>query len=222
MCDIVIAHYNEDLEWLKNIKSMASSVQVYSKSTNPPKDSIPLPNIGRESHTYLYHIVDNYDTICANPNKVTMFLQGRISDHIKYYKSNTEEDFVLKLFLTAKLNGKSTVYEWINVGFYAPRWSFRVHRQKHVKPCHESFGPWFVRYVQPDFPFHQIKWYVGALFAIRNDVIAKRDKEYYIRLLEQHDHINQELCHYLERAWWYVFPCSESTDIPKPSNKALL
>ena len=37
---------------------------------------INLPNVGRESHTWLYHIVSNYE----NLDEVNIFLQGRIDD----------------------------------------------------------------------------------------------------------------------------------------------
>ena len=38
-----------------------------------------LPNVGRESHTYLHHIVANYDHLAS----VTVFTQGSISEHPK-------------------------------------------------------------------------------------------------------------------------------------------
>ena len=72
--EIVLAHYNEDLTW---ILKEANHCHVYHKG----KIVIPdwrfrqwevLPNVGRESHTYLHHIIVNYDRL-AN---VTVFLQG--------------------------------------------------------------------------------------------------------------------------------------------------
>ena len=61
--EIVIARYNEDLSWLnkidKNIK-----ITIYNKGNNNINfPFIQLPNIGRESHTYLYHIINNYDNL---------------------------------------------------------------------------------------------------------------------------------------------------------------
>lgn len=76
--ELCIAHFNEDLSWLS---SSASNCSVYSKG-EPPADpeafanSTRLPNIGRETHTYLTHIVRNYDSL---PH-VTLFLQGNIHD----------------------------------------------------------------------------------------------------------------------------------------------
>jgi len=59
--EIVLAHYDEDLRWTAAYKSICS---IYTKS---PKTSstheIRLPNVGREGHTFLYHIVNNYDSL---------------------------------------------------------------------------------------------------------------------------------------------------------------
>ena len=45
------------------ITPLSSNAQVYYKSSSPSPGSIPLPNLGRESHTYLHHIVLRYDDL---------------------------------------------------------------------------------------------------------------------------------------------------------------
>ena len=75
---IVVAHYNEDLSWLGD---KTSACAIYSKGGDksaPQQTHEPLPNIGREGHTYLHHIVNHYDDLA----KITVFLQGRIDDHV--------------------------------------------------------------------------------------------------------------------------------------------
>jgi hypothetical protein len=74
MVDIVIAKYKENVEWAKKIKY---NVIIYDKSDSPIENSIPLPNVGREAHTYLYYIVANYNTLAD----FTIFLQGNPCDH---------------------------------------------------------------------------------------------------------------------------------------------
>ncbi len=76
--DLVIAHFDESLDWLASYSTLAS---VYSKGQHTADPSLYreakiLPNWGRESHTYLHHIVHNYDTLAD----VTLFLQGNIHD----------------------------------------------------------------------------------------------------------------------------------------------
>jgi hypothetical protein len=72
--EIVIARYNENLDWLKKIKkSKDLKITVYNKGTaDIDVPFIPLPNIGRESHTYLYHIIKNYNNLADQ----TIFCQG--------------------------------------------------------------------------------------------------------------------------------------------------
>jgi hypothetical protein len=72
--EIVVARYNENLDWLKKIKkSKDIKITVYNKGKDDiDVPFIPLPNIGRESHTYLYHIINNYDNLADQ----TIFCQG--------------------------------------------------------------------------------------------------------------------------------------------------
>jgi hypothetical protein len=47
--NIVIAKYNEDINWTENIKH---KVTVYDKSDNPIEGSIKLKNVGREAELF--------------------------------------------------------------------------------------------------------------------------------------------------------------------------
>ena len=66
---IVIARYNENLDWTKGT---GYQYTIYNKGDNFEFDSIRLSNIGRESDTYLNHIINNYD----NLSDATAFVQG--------------------------------------------------------------------------------------------------------------------------------------------------
>jgi hypothetical protein len=68
---LVISRYNEDISWSK-----AYDCVIYNKG-NYLENTIPLPNFGREGHTYLHHIVTNYE----NLDDYTCFLQGNPFDH---------------------------------------------------------------------------------------------------------------------------------------------
>jgi hypothetical protein len=66
----VLAQYNEDLSWSDKY---ASQRTVYCKggaACSP--DAVRLENVGREGHTYLSHIVNNYDKLA----KWTVFSQA--------------------------------------------------------------------------------------------------------------------------------------------------
>jgi Protein of unknown function (DUF3431) len=72
--EIVIAKYKEDVSWTQRL---TQHYTIYDKSNDPIFYSYRLPNIGREPHTYLYHIIKNYDNLAD----ITVFLQGDPVDH---------------------------------------------------------------------------------------------------------------------------------------------
>jgi hypothetical protein len=70
---VVVARYREDVSWTRGL---AYPFVVYDKSGDP--GAFALPNIGRETHTYLSHIVLNYPHLCAH----TVFVQGDPFGHM--------------------------------------------------------------------------------------------------------------------------------------------
>ena len=79
--ELVVARYNENVEWTMAYNDI---VTLYNKGTDKlcALDTIiQLPNFGREGHTYLYHIIQNYD--CLNDR--TIFSQGNPFDHNKTF-----------------------------------------------------------------------------------------------------------------------------------------
>ena len=95
----------EELEWLK--KHQDFEIIVYNKGhklKNRLFNIIDLKNIGRESHTWLYHIVENYYEL----NDINIFLQGKIddldcmaySDPNKYIKKANLHGFAASIWIT--------------------------------------------------------------------------------------------------------------------------
>ena len=69
MFDLVIAKYKEDISWAEQLNFKKF---IYNKNDEPFPNSIQLKNIGREAHTWAYHIVKNYN----NLDEYTIFVQG--------------------------------------------------------------------------------------------------------------------------------------------------
>ena len=89
--EIVISRYNEDLEWLKDKPFNEYNTIIYNKGKNEDfykapsiTKIIPLENVGREAHTYFYHIINNYDNLAD----LTVFLPGSIQLQHKMAKAN--------------------------------------------------------------------------------------------------------------------------------------
>ena len=111
---IVVSRYNEDIAWTKQFPN----VVIYNKGADdlsPEYMVKPLPNVGREGHTYYTHICDNYDS--QDGYDYTVFLQGNPFDHSpnlitnlsKYADSipdiNIDFEFVSEDILYCKLSG---------------------------------------------------------------------------------------------------------------------
>lgn len=76
MIQIIVARYNEDVEWTKQFPNLiiinkGEKLEGYSNVIDGG------PNVGREGHTYYKYICDNYHNL---PDYI-IFLQGRPFDH---------------------------------------------------------------------------------------------------------------------------------------------
>ncbi|KAN0101620.1 Glycosyl transferase family 90 domain containing protein [Hyaloscypha variabilis] len=205
--EIVIAYYNEDLTWLERSKIWTI---VYNKSGNSlSTTTFPcqhcLPNIGRESHTYIYHIVKNYNRLAD----VTIFCQGSLTPHVAPYLSIGD-------IVTA---AKSTTHDVTVFDSRAMRtfsgWQKLQHGRKWEEErltgvMKEAFcGPGlFWHWMFGTAPPSVIGFVSGAIFAVRREAITRRPHAFYKRLLHFFDCLNQanpEEGHYFERFWLAVF-----------------
>ncbi|WP_027176991.1 DUF3431 domain-containing protein [Desulfovibrio aminophilus] len=70
----VVARYREDVSWTGRL---GFPVVIYDKGGDWP-GGVPLPNIGREAHTYVTHILRRYPEFPRH----TLFLQGDPFPHL--------------------------------------------------------------------------------------------------------------------------------------------
>jgi hypothetical protein len=73
--EVVVAQFREDLSWLDQLPAWWRKT-IWNKANKGPADR-RLPNIGREAHTYLHHVLENW----GNLADITYFLQGNPFDH---------------------------------------------------------------------------------------------------------------------------------------------
>ena len=78
---LVVSHYEQDLTWVHEASTYIDMV-VYDKSEKDSNYS-KLRNIGREPHTYMHHIVENYDSLA----EWTIFAQDNPFDHVEDWSS---------------------------------------------------------------------------------------------------------------------------------------
>lgn len=196
---IVIARYNEDINWLYSFKDISL---IYNKGNNNIDlnifNVIQLKNVGRESHTYLYHIVNNYEKLANN----TVFFQGNINDH----KVLNINDYINNNNITAHFENIQ-FNKFKNKIEHKGKWEKEYNKGLMLK---ESLTPyeWLKNVVgivfEDNIDIIKVIW--GANFAVSKDLIKSKPKSFYENILRYIEHhINPELGHYIERSWYIFF-----------------
>ena len=219
--DIVVARYNESLDWLYtdfstyiNNPKVKTTIFIYNKGadiiansiTNTNTNIINLPNVGREAHTHLYHIINNYDNLAD----VTIFLTGSANmDHkigntsIIIQKSYQDLD---STFVCQKTDLQSlynfSIDEWkssnnLNAG---------KNMGDELQPCDpRPFGKWYEQiFNESNTPISALCYY--GIFSVSKNNIHNRSLSFYENLIKYVDsHHNTEAGHYFERAWIAIF-----------------
>lgn len=190
---IVVARYNEDIEYLS---LYAPSCMIYNKGNEfiPIifKNIINLPNIGREGHTYLYHIINNYNNLADN----TLFIQGNISDHkmfniIDYIKNNDIKGKISQIKIKKLTNKINFDKKYLNNLKKSNMTSFQfINNILNIKLDNIESIP--------------IIW--GANFCVSKSLILSKPIEYYQNLIKYLEYDNNpEEGHFFERSWYIIF-----------------
>jgi Protein of unknown function (DUF3431) len=196
---LVVARYNEDVSWTREFDKKI----IYNKGdiSTIPDDLKPfvvnLPNVGREAHTYLYHIVTHYDTL----DDLTIFTQGRFTDHF-IYNLDHFKSLVLnttgysKNFFDSRYWGNNSR----NFNFNLDNWGTDLG-----KKTNENLGQWHERVFNE--PFRESPYiYMAAIFSVGKEYIRNRSKEFYIKLLNELSYHNAPVeAHFMERNWVQTF-----------------
>lgn len=215
---VVIARYNESMEWLNDEPFNKYSYIVYNKGinhdylkTNKFEDEIKLDNIGRETHSYLTYIIDNYDN--KTFSDFTLFIPGSIDNEIKF-------DRAKKLFRAIETTDKNifscvllepsvlSVYKDFQIDKYLSTNKNNSELNKNdtieiskIRP----FSKWYTS-VFDDKNENEKCFVQNGMFGLKKDTILNKPKSYYIKLREQvNNHNNPETGHYFERSWKTVF-----------------
>jgi hypothetical protein len=214
--ELVIARYEENLSWVNNLpRDLYTKVYIYNKGEHvsfdiPNSVSFDLPNVGREGHTYLTHIVNNYDRL---PD-VTMFVPGSIGTNLeKMRRVNKIQDYLQGSRTSIILGHKDiqTINEANN--FQIEEWRATSPENNLKKPelrvessSDRPLKSWF----EKRFHGEQINCvsFLGILAASRED-IQKRPKEFYESLSKEMLHPHPETGHYIERVWKNIISMSD-------------
>lgn len=77
--DIVIAKYKEDVSWIDKLLNSNNNLFIYNKDKEDLRWKFNLENWGKDPQTFLYHIINNWETL----GEWVVFLQGNPFEHSK-------------------------------------------------------------------------------------------------------------------------------------------
>ena len=200
--DLVINYY-DSLEFKDLLNEIGNdfNVNVYNKSgielsdLSPNHKQIMTDNIGREGHTYLTHIINNYD----NLPDLTIFIQDDFYNHLfrlSYFfdklNENIEKPFYQYPCSWRVGDGYSTISRTITNGFVE---LFTMPNNYSIKEFSEKFNLKLPEVYTTETCAH---------FFVSKEMILKHSKEKYQEILEWllSDDRNGFV---LEHCWYLIF-----------------
>jgi hypothetical protein len=214
--DLVVARYKENLDWLAYYERYNfHKIFVYNKSSLPARCPLrgkdirmeSLKNVGVCDHTYLYHIIHNYDSLAD----ITVFAPASANLSYKRAQLNKTLD---KVYRT-----QTSVFfaQFMPNGIVEEKGMFYLNR--HI-PAHTAnhdsnttydlapasirpFGAWFKHWFKDiNVPYVSYR----GIFAVEKRHILSRPKSFYEDLIQE---VNKdkfpEAAHYIERSWPAIF-----------------
>jgi hypothetical protein len=209
---LVISRYNEDLLWLNEDIFKNYKVICYNKGSNQnfviqqEHKIIDLPNVGREYHTYLYYIYQNYDNL---PNNI-LFLPGSLNRENKIGKA---KQIIKKINDTNKLSIfghifkiKTKWYDFIlNEYDSTNEKNYELSSVRQLTPCSvRPFGKWFEDKLGNQKDFGLVSLFGIAI--LTKEIILKNPKKFYKPFIDELEvSSNPEVGHFLERSFYSLF-----------------
>lgn len=208
MNSLVISRYNENIDWIDSLINI--NIVIYDKGEEyrTSKSNVKVisrDNVGREAETYLYHIIENYESL----DDVIVFTQAYPFDNIPEFL-NYQSDFYTtnknyfnwygsKTFECDE-NGGPTIYPILS--------GHPNEYQRTLKSIYEDV-------FNEDCPI-KITYKPCASFCVSKDRILRREKSFYEKLISLVNYPEQNFyngqfksnayeSHILERLWGLIF-----------------
>lgn len=171
---IVISRVDGNVDWAYTHNP--EDCVIYNKGSDEIKGSIKLDNVGGCSHTYLRHIITNYDNIC----QVTIFTENNILGRGLRLE---------RLFDTERLG-----------------YNFVLSKNPSDMPEESMLKNWWESATGEEYKEQKDNFFLGSVFSVEKELILRRSLESYMRiyqtLLDDPGMIKSGYC---ERSWLNIF-----------------
>lgn len=183
---LVVSSYKENIDWTDNVKQ---NLFLYNKNEIDVGRSnlIKLKNVGRESHTYLHHIVEHYNDL----DDVVIFCQGNPFDHCPYFLETLEcQDLIAMNELCKKLDQRNWPITNSNFCAIGHHWIYDIENQVMKDWEYQCKIPFCAIAMEVMFPRHKpifkLNSIWGAIFAVSKECIHQHKLQKYKKLLDYH------------------------------------
>ena len=205
MTSLIISRFDEDISWLEKYKNF--NIIIYNKGKPLSKELNlrveEITNVGRESHTWLFHIIKNY----KNLDEYNIFLQGRIDDLgcMAYQDLNKyEKDLINKQFSVSRFGLLGPFHWGHNVGIEKDPKYQKPWNNGEITRSKIGFRSYAKKYF-PEIPIFVSTSY-GGCFGVSRNLILNYEIDFYKSLLNTVNQSSNPIeSHYLERLWCYMF-----------------
>jgi len=206
---IVISRYNENINWVKNIDNRLFDIYIYNKGSViqeiPNCNIINLNNTGRESHTYLYHIINNYSNL---PERI-VFTQAHPFDHVR-------DSFLNDINIFDKCDRPFYYFSKniLSIQYYKNTFiEYGMLNNREWKNYHDINSPIkkTMKTLFHDYKDENVKLFfgTGAIFGVDKLLILRNNIDFYkncINILNNSSNlVNPDEGHSFERLWYYIF-----------------
>ena len=210
--EIVISRYNESLGWTLYPPFNQFRYTVYNKGPNEDFEKsrvdrvIRLENVGNECHTYLSHILANYDSL----KPITVFFPGSLERAVKFKKALNTLIAIVESGSAVFLGEKVPSIREKFRGFQIDEWlgtnrsNGVLNKSAELIPCDQRpYEAWYDAHFPGEVATH---WSYNSIFSVDSRDLLKREKAFYEQfLIGLRKGPNVELVHYIERSYAVLF-----------------
>lgn len=223
--DVVVAHYKEDLSWLKPYLGKINHLYLYCKNSETCLKGMPqdlqgaqlvvthLPNEGREAHTYLHHMITHYDQLSDRTVFTLASLNGNWMRKLSFIFALTESSSPKRYCYKSNVFEQLRAFQFSSSTAVATSLGDGYDNKVTGKPI--KFSPyrplnvWMQHYLKEDVFQSRCRFgdgQHGAIFSVKREEIHQYKKDFYQVLLEANSGADSmEAGYFMERLWRFMF-----------------
>jgi hypothetical protein len=224
---LVISRFDESLDWTVQYRGLRT---VYNKGAPIPVDQrasseeyVEIPNVGRESDSYLAYIINNYDLL---PSYVA-FTQAGLDPEYSWIRKDYGPGMFANMLAEAQRRGCSDAHstdpldltsDW-GFAFDGTRAKITRHTLTQRRFTTANFGHFFHHLLglTAELDGRVLRFYPAGIFVVSKEQILSRSLSFYKNARRFLSYANAPVeGMFMERSWFYLLNCPEHPDALPP------